>query len=93
MFRNPGPPIVTSNGGRDAVVWVLDANAARTEALVPREDRPAPRPVLYAFDATTMESIGRVELAQTGGKYTHPTVAHGVVYAVTDRVVAYGAAQ
>ena len=47
-LENPGSPIVTSNGSRDPVVWVLDPNARRSALLV---GDAAPQPVLYAFDA------------------------------------------
>lgn len=51
-FHNPGSPVVTSNGGHDAVVWVLDQNAPRTTSLYGPD---APRPILYAFDALTFQ--------------------------------------
>ena len=44
--------MVTSNGPRDAIVWILDENAPRS-ALLSGAD--APRPVLYALDAGTLD--------------------------------------
>ncbi len=91
ILQNPGAPVVTSLVGQGAVVWVLDSAAPRTAPQVPVGTKPAPRSVLYAFDAESLALLARVELDATSGKYNHPTVAHGVVYVVTDRVVAYGA--
>ncbi|MDA0196672.1 MAG: hypothetical protein O2887_18470 [Bacteroidetes bacterium] len=88
-FHNPGSPIVTSSGGRDAIVWVLDTNAPRT---TPLRGRNAPHPVLYAFDALTFKLLWKSapdELASTG-KYNEPAIARGVVYVGTDRIQAFG---
>ncbi|MES3020302.1 MAG: c-type cytochrome [Pseudomonadota bacterium] len=88
-FHNPSSPIVTSHGGRDAIVWVIDNNAKRTTAL---RGINAPRPFLYAFDALTFELLWRSapgELATTG-KYNEATVANGTVFVGTDRIQAFG---
>jgi hypothetical protein len=94
LFKNPGSPIVTSHDSKDAVVWVLDMNGDRTSALVPIPERNyvPPHPILYAVDATSLAPLWKSEpnQLQTGGKYNHPVVAHGVVYVVTDRVQAFG---
>jgi len=88
-FHNPGSPIVTSNGGRDAIVWVLDTNAERTAPLHGPE---APQPVLYAFDASNLKLLWKSAPGQlqTSGKYNEPTVVNGVVYVGTDRIQAFG---
>jgi hypothetical protein len=92
VFVNPGPPVVTSDHGRGAVIWVLDENGRRTEPLVPPPGKPAPPlPVLYAFDATTLALLWKQPLPTPGGKYNHPTIAHGTVYVGTDRLYAFRA--
>ena len=88
-FHNPGSPIVTSNGGRNAIVWVSDMNVPRRAPL--RGPR-ASRPVLYAFDALTFELLWKSapdELASSG-KYNELAIARGVVYVGTDRIQAFG---
>ena len=81
--------MVTSNGGRDAIVWVMDMNVRRR---APLRGPNASRPVLYAFDALTLELLWKSapdELASTG-KYNEPAIARGVVYVGTDRIQAFG---
>jgi hypothetical protein len=88
-FMNPGSPVVTSARGEHPMVWVLDENAQRVASIL---DPNAPHPILYAFDATTMQLVWRSpdnELA-VGGKYNIPAIVHGTVYVATDRVQAYG---
>ena len=88
-LHNPGSPVVSSNGGRDALVWVLDTNAPRT---APLHGPRAARPVLYAFDALTFDLVWKSapgELATTG-KYNEPTVAAGLALVGTDRIQAFG---
>jgi outer membrane protein assembly factor BamB len=86
---NPGSPIVTSHGGRDGIVWVLDENARRTTSMYGPN---APRPVLYAFDALTLRLLWKSAPGQlfTSGKYNEPTVVRGVVFVGTDRIQAFG---
>jgi PQQ-like domain len=91
VFKNPGPPIVTSSRSAGAVVWVLDENAQRTDALVPGKSYTPPRPVVYAFDAGTMALLWQTQLPAPGGKYGHPAVAHGTLYVGADRLYAYRA--
>jgi hypothetical protein len=91
-LQNPGSPVVTSDGSKGAVVWVLDENAPRTARLT---DSAGVRPVLYAFDGMTLELLWHstdTEL-QTGGKYNEPVTARGTVFVGTDRIVAFGARQ
>jgi hypothetical protein len=69
-FRNPGSPIVTSHdGGQDAVVWVLDQNATRTDAVVPKPGFTPSNAILYAFTPSTRRrwrSSGRALRAISG---------------------------
>jgi outer membrane protein assembly factor BamB len=85
----PGSPVVTSNGSDNAIVWVLDANVLRTHPLVGPN---VPHPILYAIDATTLKVLwsSTPSQLQVGGKYSHPTIARGVVFVGTDRIQAFG---
>jgi mono/diheme cytochrome c family protein len=89
VFHNPGSPVVTSDGGNGAIVWVLDTNVVRT---APMQGPGSSRPVLYAFDALTFKVLWKSapnELA-TSGKYNEPTIARGLVIVGTDRIQAFG---
>jgi hypothetical protein len=95
-FINPGSPVVSSNGSSGPVVWVVDQNARRTQALLAPDTN---HPVLYAVDGTTLrvlfsspnDMIAPTSMAlAAGGKYVTPAVAHGVVFVGTDRVQAFG---
>ncbi len=88
VFENPGSPVVTSNAARDPVVWVLDQNARRSTLLV---GDTAPQPVLYAFDAMTLEMLWRSGPRQlhASGKYNEPAIARGTVFVGTDRIQAF----
>jgi hypothetical protein len=89
VLQNPGPPVVSSNGGKDAIVWVLDENARRSAILTGPK---APQPILYAIDPNTLKVIWKTDpgLLQASGKYNSPTIADGNVYVGTDRIVAFG---
>ncbi len=87
VFKNPGSPVVTSDGDHDPVVWVLDENASRLASLV---DPNAPQPILYATDGATMTPLWNSgTILHVAGKYSTPVVAHGTVFVVTDRVQAF----
>ena len=88
-LHNPGSPVVTSNGSRDAIVWVLDTDAPRSTPLYGPN---APQPVLYAFDADDFTLLWRSPpgVLATGGKYSEPTIARGTVFVGTDRIQAFG---
>lgn len=88
-LKNPGSPVVTSNGARDAIVWVLDENARRSAPLTGPD---APRPVLYAFDADSLALLWKSDPGAlfTSGKYNEPTIADGQVFVGTDRIQAFG---
>jgi len=87
-FVNPGSPIVSSNGGRSPVVWVVDQNARRSQPLL---DPATPAPVLYAIDGLSMKTLWKTAPAdlEPGGKYVTPVAAHGVIYVSTDRLHAF----
>jgi mono/diheme cytochrome c family protein len=89
VLGNPGSPVVTSNGARDAIVWILDENARRS-ALLSGAD--APQPVLYALDASTLDVLWRSAPGQlaTSGKYNEPAFGGGQVFVGTDRIQAFG---
>lgn len=89
VFQNPGSPFITSNGPRDAIVWVLDANKPRSAALYGAD---APQPVLYAIDAGTLSLLWSSSPGElhTSGKYNEPTISGGTVFVGTDRIQAYG---
>lgn len=91
ILLNPGPAVLTSRGGGDAIAWVLDENARRS-ALLSGDD--APRPVLYAFDAVTLDLLWRSAPGQlyTSGKYNAPALARGMAFVGTDRIQAFGVA-
>lgn len=86
---SPGPPVISSNGSADAVVWILDANVFRSTSL---QGSTIPHPVLYAVDESTMQLLWKSASDQldVGGKYNHVAVAHGAVFVGTDRIQAFG---
>jgi hypothetical protein len=88
-FLNPGSPVVTSNGSANAIAWVLDENQFRTQPLIGPN---VAHPVLYAVDASNMNVLWQSTQSQlnVGGKYSTPTIAHGVVFVGTDRIQAFG---
>ena len=86
---NPGSPVISSDGTRHAIVWVLDENARRSAALA---GAGAPAPVLHAFDGQTLQPLWRSAPGQlhTSGKYNEPLIARGQVIVGTDRIQAFG---
>lgn len=89
VFQNPGSPVVSSHGGRDGVVWVVDVNKPRSASLYGAD---APAPVLYAVDAATLALLWRSPSGQLypGGKYNDVVVTGGRVFVGTDRIQAFG---
>jgi len=87
-FQNPGSPVVTSDGSRDPIVWILDANAPRTAPLY---GETIPQPILYAFDALDLKLLWKSAPGQlaTSGKYNEPTIVRGTVFVGTDRIEAF----
>ena len=88
-LRNPGSPIVTSNGSANAVVWVVETNIDRSAPLT---TNTAPHATLYAVDAMTMKVLfaSGPDQLWAGAKYYHPVAARGVVFVGTDRISAFG---
>ena len=89
-FVNPGSPVVTSSGPAGAVVWVLDRNAPRSSSPA---DPAAPKPILYAFDADTLELRWRSPDGAIGptGKYGVVAATGGTVLVGSDRIQAFTA--
>lgn len=89
VWQNPGLPVISSNGGKDAILWVLDENAPRSAILTGPK---APQPVLFAIDPMTLKVLWKSDAGflQASGKYNSPTIADGTVYVGTDRIVAFG---
>jgi hypothetical protein len=91
-FVNAGSPIVTTHdGGQDPVVWVLDQNALRTDAVEPKPGFTPHEAIVHAFDGGTLAELwssGPGDLGP-GGKYGHVVVAHGTLYVGTDRIAAF----
>jgi hypothetical protein len=89
VLGNPGSPMVTSRGAEDALVWILDENAPRSASL---HGADAPRPVLYALDARSLDIVWRSAPGElfTSGKYNEPAFGGGQVFVGTDRIQAFG---
>jgi hypothetical protein len=87
-FLSPGSPWVTSNGTRNAIVWVLVANLGRSASLAGTN---APHPILYALDPVTLKPLWQStpEMLNVGGKYNTPAFGHGMVFVGTDRLQAF----
>jgi mono/diheme cytochrome c family protein len=87
-LQNPGSPFVSSNAGRNAVIWLLDTNAPRTMDLF---QPGSPRATLYAFDALTFRLLWKSsDELFTSGKYNEPAIVNGLVLVGTDRLQAFG---
>jgi hypothetical protein len=88
-FLSPGSPWVTSNGGNDAIVWILVGNVGRSTPLVGPN---VPHPILYALDASSLNAqwISTPSMLQVGGKYNTPAFGAGMVFVGTDRIQAFG---
>jgi hypothetical protein len=88
-FLSPGSPWVTSNGGNNAIVWVLVANVTR---VTPLTGEGVPHPILYALDPQDLHAlwISTPEMLNVGGKYNAPAFGRGMVFVGTDRIQAFG---
>jgi hypothetical protein len=88
-FRNPGAPVVSSRGGADSIVWVVDANDSRFASLL---DPNTQNPVLYAADGASLRVLyrSRPDLLNLGGKYVTALIARGMVVVGTDRLQVFG---
>ena len=89
VLQNPGSPIISSHGARDAIVWILDSNKPRSASLYGLD---APQPVLYAVDAESLRLLWRSKPGELlpSGKYNEATVADGLVIVGTDRIQVFG---
>jgi cytochrome c553 len=89
VLQNPGSPVVSSHGARNAIVWILDSNKPRSASLYGLD---APQPVLYAVDAESMRLLWRSRPGelQPSGKYNEASVADGLVIVGTDRIQVFG---
>lgn len=74
-LANPGPPLVSSNGAAEAIVWVLDGNSALYAFDAPTLTQ------LWQSPPGVLHPAG-------GGN--QPLVVRGKVLVVTDRVQAFG---
>jgi mono/diheme cytochrome c family protein len=87
-FQNPGSPVVSSNGGRNGIVWVLDVNMPRSANIFLPD---APGALLRAFDALTLKPLwSSGQALHPTGKYNEPAVVQGMVIVGTDRLQAFG---
>jgi hypothetical protein len=88
-FLSPGSPWVTSDGAKNAILWVLVANVTRVASLA---DPNVPHPILYALDPMTLKAlwVSTPEMLHVGGKYNAPAFGHGMVFVGTDRIQAFG---
>ena len=87
VFKSPGTPVISSNGGRDAIAWVVEPNVGRLDNLV-----NAPPATLHAIDVMQMQALWSSKSGDLfpGAKYFHPVVAKGQVIVATDRVSGFG---
>ena len=87
VFQSPGTPVISSNGGRDAIAWIVEPNVGRLDSLV-----NAPAATLHAVDVMKMKAIWSSKPGDLfpGAKYFHPVVAKGQVIVATDRVSGFG---
>jgi len=87
-LHQPGAPAVSSNGQKDAIVWVIESNKDDGEM--------GPPGVLYAFNALTGKTLYHSnedptrDLLEDARKFSCPTVANGRVFVGTHGVVCYG---
>jgi len=87
VFQSPGTPVISSNGGRDAIAWIVEPNIGRLGNLA-----TAPAATLHAVDVMQMKTLWSSKPGDLfpGAKYYHPVVARGQVIVATDRVTGFG---
>jgi hypothetical protein len=87
IFQSPGTPVISSNGGKDAIAWIVEPNVSRLDSLV-----TAPAATLHAVDVMKMKALWSSKPGDLfpGAKYYHPVVARGQVIVATDRVSGFG---
>ncbi len=87
-LHQPGAPTVSSNGSKEAILWVIESNKDDGDL--------GPPGVLHAFDAITGKTLYRSDEDPTrdtledARKFSCPTVANGRVFVGTHGIVAYG---
>jgi hypothetical protein len=89
VMSNPGSNLITGNGTSNEIDWVVDAGVQRTDSLTSFSNGA---PVLYAYNALTMQPIwsSAYEELNMGGKYNSIAVARGDVFVGTNRIQAFG---
>ncbi len=90
VMSNPGSNLITGNGTSNDIDWVVDTGMQRTDATTSFSDGA---PVLYAFNALTMQPIwssAYEQLDTPTGKYNSIAVARGNVFVGTNRIQAFG---
>ena len=89
VMSNPGSNLITGNGTANEIDWVVDAGVQRTDSLTGFSNGD---PVLYAYNAITMQPIwsSSFEELNLGGKYNSIAVARGDVFVGTNRIQAFG---
>lgn len=88
VFQSPGTPVISSNGGRDAIAWIVEPNVSRVSNLA-----SAPAATLFAVDVMQMKTLWSSKPGDLfpSAKYFHPVVARGQVIVATDRVSGFAA--
>jgi hypothetical protein len=89
VMSNPGSNLITGNGTSNEIDWVVDAGVQRTDSLTSFSNGA---PVLYAYNALTMQPIwsSAYEELNMGGKYNSIADARGDVFVGTNRIQAFG---
>ena len=79
--------MISSNGGRDAIAWIVEPNVGRLDNLL-----NAPAATLHAVDVMQMKTLWSSKPGDLfpGAKYYHPVVARGQVIVATDRLSGFG---
>ena len=89
VFESPGTPVISSNGGKDPIAWIVEPNIGRLDNL-----QNAPPATLHAVDVMSMQALWSSKPGDLypGAKYFHPVVAKGQVIVATDRISGFGLA-
>jgi hypothetical protein len=87
VFESPGTPVISSNGGKNPIAWIVEPNIGRLDSLL-----NAPPATLYAVDVMRMQALWGSKTGDLypGAKYFHPVVAGGQVIVATDRLTGFG---
>jgi hypothetical protein len=82
-LKRPGPPVVTSNGARNAVVWLTELGDNGNSAV--RAFDAVSGRALYSSDSAEID-----DQVKAGQPFVSPTVAKGRVYVGAHGVACYG---